>query len=90
MFYGRCERWDSRRSPQRSCRRLSGGLSRGVNWYLFTDVSGPTACTEMPVNNYMSVLTLVTAYVLEGTNFISKISKEETTREYLDVTVGLY
>jgi hypothetical protein len=48
-------------------------VSRGVNWYLITDVTGPTGCTETSVNNYMSVLILVTAYVLEGTNFIPKI-----------------
>jgi hypothetical protein len=65
-------------------------FSRGVNWCLFTDVSGPTGCTEMPVSNYLSVLTLVTAFVIEGTDFIPKISKEETTREYLDVTGGLH
>ena len=80
--------WDVR--THRSCRLLSSGWSRGFNWYLFTDVSGPTGCTEMPVNNYLSVLTLVTAYAFQGTKFIPKISKEETIREYLHVTGGQY
>jgi len=72
MFCGMCERWDSWRSPQRSCRLLFSGLSRGVNWYPFTDVPGPTGCTEMPVNNYSSVLNNRHSVRISGNKFYSQ------------------